>query len=358
MKPLGAPAPEARSRSPVQPSVAGPLRGALIGFGGVARQAHLPGFRRDAALARRLTVVAAVDFASHLPPVDGLPLLSTLEELEQFGPLDFVDICTPTSSHLELSLWALERGYHVLCEKPVALDRSEYDRLAVAARAAQRVVLPCHQYRYNPVWQRLGQWLSSGKIGAWHLAEFHTYRAMADRGSGTAQTPWRGLQADARGGVLLDHGTHLIYQLLDAAGVPDRVRAWTGKLRHADYDVEDSAQLLFEYPNRIATMFLTWGARHRENRIRFIGSEGSIEWVGGVLRLEHGGQTEAFDYTAELDKAAYPGWFGALFGEFADAIERSDIEAGLADIRTVATVLECAYASARSTCAVRVPDVG
>lgn len=330
-------------------------RGAVIGLGGIARHAHLPGFLGDAALHERLQIVATVDGGATVQPVEPIRHLASREELSTVWPLDFVDICTPTSSHLELTLWALEQGYHVLCEKPVALTREEAGRIAAAARAAGRVVMPCHQYRYNPVWRRVRAWLDEGIIGRWHLAEFHVYRVMADRGSSTDATPWRGLAAHSRGGVLLDHGTHLIYQMLDAAGVPDAVRAWTGQLRHRNYDVEDSAHLLFEYPGRLGLMFLTWGARHRENRVRFVGELGSIEWIGGILRVEREGNVETFDYTKELDKASYPGWFSGLFGEFADAMDAGDREPYLRDIEDVAAVLECAYESARTGCRSELP---
>jgi predicted dehydrogenase len=327
-----------------------PYRGAVLGLGGVARAAHLPGFRHDAAVRGRLDIVATVDSAP-VAPYDGIPNLTHRDALRELGSLDFVDICTPTASHLELTLWALEQGYHVLCEKPVAVNGAEAARIASAARAAGRVVMPCHQYRFNPVWLRISDWLARGVIGRWHLAEFHVYRLMADRGASASATPWRGQRADARGGVLLDHGTHLIYQMLDAAGLPERVRAWTGQLLHADYDVEDSAHMLFEYRDRLGIMFLTWAARHRENRVRFIGDQGSIEWIGGLLRLERGKEIETFDFTAQLEKSAYPGWFAGLFQSFADAIDAQRIDVGLADIAHVAAVVEAGYASARSGCA-------
>lgn len=337
-------------RTPASRREAGVRRGAVIGLGGIARHAHLPGFLGDPAVRARLEIVATVDGGSQVEPVASIRHLTRREELSGVWPLDFVDICTPTATHLDLTLWALEEGYHVLCEKPVALTRAEARRIADAARAAGRVVVPCHQYRYNPVWRRVREWLDQGVIGRWHLAEFHVYRLMADRGASADATPWRARAADSRGGVLLDHGTHLIYQMLDAAGVPDAVRAWTGRLRHHDYDVEDSAHLLFEYPERLGLMFLTWGARHRENRVRFVGELGSIEWVGGTLRVERGGAVETFDYTAELDKAAYSGWFSGLFGEFADAMAEDRREPYLRDIEDVAAVLECAYESARTGC--------
>lgn len=328
--------------------------GAIIGLGGIARNAHLPGFAANPAVTRRMRVVATVDGDPGVAPVPGVAHFDSPDALRRAGGIDFIDICTPTATHLDLTLWALEHGYHVLCEKPVALTRDEAVQIASAARAARRVVMPCHQYRYNPVWRQVRAWLDDGVIGRWHLAEFHVYRLTADRGASTAPTPWRGLAEHSRGGVLLDHGTHLIYQMLDAAGVPSAVRAWTGQLRHADYDVEDSAQIMLEYPGRLGVMFLTWAARHRENRVRFVGDRGTIEWVGGELRLERDGVVTARDYSRELDKASYPGWFAGLFGDFADAMDQVDGAPFLQDITDVAAVLEAAYESARSGCRVEV----
>jgi len=143
----------------------------------------------------------------------------------------------------------------------------------------------------------------------------------------------------------LDHGTHLVYELLDVAGPPQAVRAWTGRLRHGAYDVEDTAQLVFEYPDRMATMFLTWAARRRETEIRFSGERGSITWSGGILTLERNGQTQSFDHTAELDKASYAKWFAELFHDFATTLDTGDGARPLADIAQVAAVLEASYAA-------------
>src|SRR2546428_694485 len=159
-------------------------RGAVIGSGGIARSAHLPAFRQGAGVRDRVGIVANVDSGPVAPleglpllqrprklerlvaivdsgpvaPLEGLPLLQRPEELERLGAIDFIDVCTPTASHLELVLWGLERGCHVLCEKPVALTRADAARIAAAAGAAGRVVTPCHQYRYNPAWPKLREW--------------------------------------------------------------------------------------------------------------------------------------------------------------------------------------------------------
>jgi predicted dehydrogenase len=325
-------------------------RGALIGFGGVARTAHLPGFRHDPAVRARLSVVAAVDPAPSAAEGADIPVLADRDGLAALGRLDFVDVCTPTGSHLSATLWALERGYHVLCEKPVAVTRAEAERVAVAAQRAHRVVMPCHQYRYNPAWRQMVDWLRSGAIGHWHLAELSVYRPAADAGADRTGRPWRTVASESAGGILLDHGTHLLYSLLDAAGAPPiAVRAWTGRLRHHGYGVEDTAQLVLEFPDRLATLLLTWAAGHRENRVRFIGERGTIDWQGGLLRLERDGRpAESHDFTMQLDKRSYPGWFAALFADFADALDHGASPEALDDIARVARVLQAAYDAART----------
>ena len=110
-------------------------RGALIGLGGIARLGHLPAFLGPR-VAARLEIVGIVDSEPALA-VDGIPLLSSPDHLAELGPIDFVDICTPTALHLPLSLWALSLGYHVLCEKPVAVTRAEAATLAAAARMTE-----------------------------------------------------------------------------------------------------------------------------------------------------------------------------------------------------------------------------
>lgn len=342
-----APAPRSGAVHPVRVT-RNVYRGALIGFGGVARSSHLPGARLDPRLRDRLEIVVAVDPANSAQDDADIPVIGDRAALDRFAPIDFVDVCTPTGVHLATTLWALDNGLHVLCEKPVATTRAEASAIATAARRTNRIVMPCHQHRFNPAWQQMQRWLRDGVIGHWHLAELSVYRAAADAGRGDAARPWRTVAAEGAGGILLDHGTHLLYSLLDAAGgMPTAIRAWTGRLRHREYSVEDTAELILEFPDRVATMALTWAATHRENRVRFIGDRGTIDWQGGILTLERAGQPgETHDFSSQLDKRSYAGWFAALFRTFADALDRGDAPDALDEIDRVARVLEAAYAAA------------
>ena len=348
-------------------------RGAVVGLGGIATGSHLPAFRATAALRARAEIVCAVDPRhAGASPLDGLRVLPDLEALgtqtsgsEASGEVDFVDLATPSATHVALTRAALGRGLHVLCEKPVATRRADALALAALAREVGRVLVPCHQYRFNPVWRRVGGWLRDGAIGRWHLIEVSVHRAGADPGQQGADEalPWRVRRADAGGGVLIDHGTHLLYTLLDLAGaLPERVSAWTGRLAHAEYEVEDTAEVRLEYADaagdRVSRLFCTWADRRRETRVNIVGARGAIRWIDGLLTLERDGAVESQDVSRELDKAAYAGWFAELFEDFVGVLDAgagsARAERALDDVVRVATILEAAYESAARGGAVRV----
>jgi predicted dehydrogenase len=129
------------------------------------------------------------------------------------------------------------------------------------------------------------------------------------------------------------------------------VQAWTERLGHRAYEVEDTAHVRLAYDGgRAATLFATWAARSRATRVHIVGERGAITWIDGTLTLERDGASESHDFARELDKAAYASWFARLFGAFADALDEGALgpaaRRALDDVVDVATVLEAAYASA------------
>ena len=110
------------------------LKGAFIGFGNVAANGHLPGWRTrndvrivaatDAAASRREAFLAACP--------DGR-WYDTVDDLLAGEELDFVDICAPPGSHAALIERALDEGLHVLSEKPLVTRIEDAKRMAGAA---------------------------------------------------------------------------------------------------------------------------------------------------------------------------------------------------------------------------------
>jgi predicted dehydrogenase len=74
----------------------------------------------------------------------------SLEAALRRTKLDAVIVATPASTHAEIALDALERGLHVLVEKPLATSSADGEKLCAAAQAAERVLMVDHTYLYSP----------------------------------------------------------------------------------------------------------------------------------------------------------------------------------------------------------------
>src|SRR5262245_43760997 len=96
------------------------LRGAIIGLGNVALHGHLPGWLSRADIV--IVAVTCTEPARRATWTERVPAARWYDSPEQLmggNSLDFVDICTPPSSHATLIRQALARRLHVLCEKPL-----------------------------------------------------------------------------------------------------------------------------------------------------------------------------------------------------------------------------------------------
>ena len=147
--------------------------------------------------------------------------------LDEVRP-DVVHICTPHDRHVPIALDALERGVHVLLEKPVAHTVEEAERLVAAAKDHPTLkVGVCLQNRYNLTSQALWEFLRSGELGAvrggsasvqWHRdAAYYAAR------------PWRGQRKRSGGGVLINQAIHTLDLLQWLLGDVTSVRGHAGQ---------------------------------------------------------------------------------------------------------------------------------
>jgi predicted dehydrogenase len=80
-------------------------------------------------------------------------------------PADAVIICTPENEHFNPCMMAIQAGYHVLLEKPIAQTLDECCQLADAARKANVIVGICHVLRYHPYFLKIKSLIDSGELG-------------------------------------------------------------------------------------------------------------------------------------------------------------------------------------------------
>ncbi len=90
---------------------------------------------------------------------------SAEELLKQDRLADVMFICTQDRQHVGHAIPALEKGYHLLLEKPISPDPAECKRLAEIAKQHNRHVVVCHVLRYTPFYQKIKEIIDSGVIG-------------------------------------------------------------------------------------------------------------------------------------------------------------------------------------------------
>jgi predicted dehydrogenase len=99
------------------------------------------------------------------------------EELLNAPNIDAVYIPLPNHLHVAWSIKALEAGKHVLCEKPLAMDPTEAEKLSAdAEKHPQLKIMEAFMYRHHPQWQHARQMVAEGKIGELHnIQSFFSY---------------------------------------------------------------------------------------------------------------------------------------------------------------------------------------
>ena len=130
--------------------------------------------------------------------------------------VDAVYVATPVRLHVEHAVAAAEAGKHVLCEKPMALDVAECERMRAAARA-HGVRLGVAYYRHHyPIVGRLRALVASGEIGAPVIANVQAFEHF-DPGPDHPRA-WLLRRSESGGGPMMDFGCHRIEVLLDVLG--------------------------------------------------------------------------------------------------------------------------------------------
>jgi predicted dehydrogenase len=298
------------------------LKGALVGYGAVAHNAHAPALRGRDDL--EVTAVADADperlrlAEAAFPGARPYPSLEALLDVEQ--NLDFVDLATPPWLHGRQAVMALERGLHVLCEKPLTLDTAEYRRIAETARRRERAVFTVHNWTCAPIWAKAAQLSAAGALGEVRHAELHAVRTKPATAAGPGD--WRTDASLAGGGILVDHGWHNLY-LLKRVLFPDRdapgpVETAAFFHRPAPTAAETEATVFYRFPAATALLHLTWRGASRSNWAVFHGSRAALELRDDHLLLREGaGPEQRFDFPEKLSAgSAHPEWFAALLPDF------------------------------------------
>ncbi len=180
---------------------AAPIRLGIIGCGRATIMHHLPALRLLGQF--EVTALADVDARALAAAGRHVPAAARVERIHEILPqVDAVAVATPTPSHADLAVAALEAGRAILLEKPVAMNLEECERMARAAARTGRPVLVAHNARWHTLAERAREIIQSGELGRLTALRSTYTHAHPDPGD-----HWHRVRS-LGGGVLFNDGVH------------------------------------------------------------------------------------------------------------------------------------------------------
>jgi predicted dehydrogenase len=318
------------------------LRAGVIGLGKQALEDHLPGLLAadDAELVavcdENAGVVREQEFALGVSGYSDVEAMLTNEQL------DFVVVCVPHSAGRKVIEAAAARGVHVLKEKPFATSLAEAQELAALCEQSDVELMVTLQRRFNPIYTSFTQ--LADQIGTPFVIDAAYTMHIDDPSDG-----WRGQNAIAGGGCIIDMGYHVIDLLLWYFGLPDRILAdiSVSARPDRDYDAEDTALIHFSYDTGLyGSLLLSRFIGPKSEKIRLVGSRG-IVWLerGRIQRMTNDG--EMIESLAR--EQAWPSAATSQINHFCHVIrgDRLNLSSPRDNIAHLAFIAAC-YESARA----------
>ncbi|HIE53132.1 MAG TPA: Gfo/Idh/MocA family oxidoreductase [Armatimonadetes bacterium] len=206
------------------------------------------------------------------------------EELLAREDVDAVGIFTPSGTHADLALPAVEAGKHTFVTKPMDLVVEKCDRLIAAAEQAGVVLAVDFGSRYNPLNHQIRQVVQSGRLGRIFLGDLRMkwYREQSYYEGGWPPG-WRS-RRETEGGSMANQGVHYVDLLQWFLGP---VEAVFGRCAHVAHDIEteDLTQALLNFASGAWGCVQTTTANYPSlgSVIEISGHQGTLVWQDNKL---------------------------------------------------------------------------
>ena len=251
-----------------------------------------------------------------------------IKMLDEVKPT-LVSIATESGIHGEIALACIDRGIHVIIEKPMAMSMAEADEIIRRSGEKHVKVAACHQNRFNVAVQKTRAALEAGRFGRLSHGSVHV-RWNRNRGYYT-QAPWRGTWAQD-GGCLMNqciHGVDLLRWML--GDEVEEVYGVTRQQFHDYLEAEDVGMAVLKFKNgAIGTIEGTTNVfpKNLEETLYLFGETGTVK-IGGTSPnnldvWDFADETEADAANKNLQEATsnvYGNGHTGLFADMVQAIE-------------------------------------
>jgi predicted dehydrogenase len=168
--------------------------------------------------------------AREFAAANGIPrVLATYDDLVNDPDLDVIYNPLPNSLHCEWTIAALRAGKHVLCEKPLASNAAEAERMTKAADESGKILGEAFHYRYHPLADRIRALMTDGTLG----------RLVNVEGHFSVPIPETNIRFDwgLAGGATMDLGCYPLHMIHYFSGMTPRVIRATAETGPKNIDI-------------------------------------------------------------------------------------------------------------------------
>jgi predicted dehydrogenase len=238
--------------------------------------------------------------------------------LKEESGIDVVSICTPNGMHAEHSIKAFRKGFHVLCEKPMAISVYDCGEMIKEAERANKRLFIVKQNRYNPPVQAIKDALDENRLGKILSVQLNCF--WNRNPEYYTSSDWKGTR-NLDGGTLFTQFSHFIDLLYWFFGDVRKVEAMTGNFNHNQIiEFEDTGVAILEFYNgAIATVNYNVNsyAKNMEGSLTIFGENGTVKIGGQYLNeLEY---QNIKDYKIEnLPQGNPPNNYGQYVGSMSN----------------------------------------
>jgi predicted dehydrogenase len=259
-----------------------PERILIAGLGSAGRR-HLRNLRAlgcDVAVLRRTARDAEATTAEH-----GVAAFHTPAAAVGWKPRRVV-VSNVTSKHVATARWAIEHGYHVFIEKPIAHAASDVESLLQLADARRKCVAVGCNLRFHPALEAIRSNILDGRIGRLLTARAEVGSYLPDwHPEADYRTEYSARKA-LGGGALLTLIHELDY-VLWIAGPVTEANGRRARVSSLEIDVDDVAEIICRHASgALTSIHMDFLDRAYNRRSRWVGERGTIEWRwGGPVEL-------------------------------------------------------------------------
>ncbi len=261
---------------------------AIIGVGNMGT-AHIQSIRNipDAELAAICDIDQAKADSKRKDLPENCRIFYSTDDLFAAECVDAVLIAVPHYSHTPIAIEAFEKGLHVLCEKPVAVTKSDAQKMidAHAAHPELRFALMFQQRTYE-THKKIKKLIDSGEFGkilrvSWTVTDWFRSQTYYDSGS------WRATWSGEGGGVLLNQCPHHLDLFQWFFGLPEMVRSTVSIGKYHDIEVEDDVNTFCRFADSSTGNFITsTGEFPGTNRLEISGTRGRMVFEEDVIKFK------------------------------------------------------------------------